>query len=272
MGRTLLLFLMGIFWAAGATAQVPGAVPAPEAVAALAPGATFNAVLVGSVDSKRLKPGDAVFARITEAVVSGGAVVLPKSTRLAGHITIATAKAKGDAASALAFQFDKAALKGGAEVPLNALLQALAPPLESDLATAGDTGFSAASGSVAGENSSSGTPTFVPGGAGLNKPINAAVNAANQGAAAPDAPANSASPAASAAAAAAATVRRVRPTRGLLPPDSKGVLQFRGFSLAPALSGAAGPVLSSAGPVVRLDSGTRLLLVVPAPATAPSKP
>ncbi len=263
---------MGIFCVAGAAAQVPGAVPAPQAIAALAPGTTFNAVLVGSVDSKRLKPGDAVFARITEAVVSGGAVVLPKNTRLAGHITHATAKAKGDAESAIAFQFDKAVLKGGAEVPLNALLQALAPPLESDLAIKDDAGISAASSSAPGGNAGAGTPTFVPGGAGLNKPINAAVNAANQGAAAPDAPANSASPAAPAAAAPAATLRGVRPTRGLLPPDSQGVLQFRGFTLAPAPPGAPGPVLSSAGPMVRLDSGTRLLLVIPAPATALPKP
>lgn len=271
MGRTLALFLMGIFWAAGAAAQAPGAAPAAQAVAVIAPGTTFNAVLVGSVDSQRLKPGDAVFARITEAVVSGGAVALPKNTRLAGHITFATAKAKGDAESALALQFDKAVLKNGAEVPLNALLQALAPPLDSDLATAGDAGFSAASSSAAGGNAGAGTSTFVPGGAGLNKPINAAVNAANQGAAAPDAPANSASPAAPAATA-AATLRGVRPTRGLLPPDSQGVLQFRGFTLAPAPSGAPGPVLTSAGPVVRLDSGTRLLLAVPTPATALPKP
>ena len=48
----------------------------------LAPGTTLNAVLTGSIDSKKAKVGDAVSAHSTEALKSGGKIVVPKGAKL----------------------------------------------------------------------------------------------------------------------------------------------------------------------------------------------
>src|SRR5713101_5087477 len=55
--------------------------------AAISSGTTFNAALNNSVDAKKCKPGDSVTAHTTEAVKSDGQTVLPKGTKLVGHVT-----------------------------------------------------------------------------------------------------------------------------------------------------------------------------------------
>src|SRR6266571_515192 len=94
--------------------------------ASLASGTAINATLNGSVDAKKNKPGDTVTARTAEAVKSDGKVVLPKGTKLIGHVTQAKARAKGESESALGIVFDKAVLKNGEEVGLNVAIQAMA--------------------------------------------------------------------------------------------------------------------------------------------------
>jgi len=76
--------------------------------ASLASGTAINATLNGSVDARKNKPGDTVTARTAEAVKSDGKVVLPKGTKLIGHVTQAKARAKGESESALGIVFDKA--------------------------------------------------------------------------------------------------------------------------------------------------------------------
>src|SRR5262245_54993613 len=65
------------------------------------------------LDSKKLKEGDPVVGKITFDISSNGEVVLPKDTRILGHVTKSTARGKGDSDSTLAFVFDKAARKDG---------------------------------------------------------------------------------------------------------------------------------------------------------------
>src|SRR5262245_32635266 len=67
------------------------------------PSATaINAELYKSLDSKKARVGDAVIARTTEAIKEDGKVVLPKGTKLTGHVTRASARSKGDSDSTLA--------------------------------------------------------------------------------------------------------------------------------------------------------------------------
>src|SRR5258707_548474 len=63
--------------------------------ASLASGTALNAALNSSIDSKKCKPGDAVNAHTTEAVKSEGKTVIPKGSKLVGHVTQASARAKG---------------------------------------------------------------------------------------------------------------------------------------------------------------------------------
>ena len=86
----------------------------------------LNAVLTSPVDSKKMKAGDAITARTAEAVKANGKTVLPKGTKLLGHVTKACARAKGDTDSSLGMAFDRAILKGGEEGPLRVGIVALA--------------------------------------------------------------------------------------------------------------------------------------------------
>jgi len=100
---------------------------ANQANGGLASGTVFHAALNSSLDSKKSKPGDAVTAHTTENVKSRDkTTVIPKGTKLVGHVTKASARAKGDADSELAIVFDRAILNNGEEVPLHVAIQAMA--------------------------------------------------------------------------------------------------------------------------------------------------
>src|SRR5258705_4507463 len=98
-----------------------------ERASPLASGTALNAQLTHSLDSKKAKPGDVITAQTTTPVKVDGRVVIPNNTKLVGHVTRASARAKGDTDSVLAVQFDRAVLKDGREMPLQVALQAMAP-------------------------------------------------------------------------------------------------------------------------------------------------
>jgi len=105
--------------------STPASASSNQANAGLASGTAFNAALNAPIDSRKCKPGDAVTAHTTENVKAEGKTVLPKGSKVIGHVTQATARAKGDSESALAVTFDRAILKDGREVPLNVAIQAI---------------------------------------------------------------------------------------------------------------------------------------------------
>src|SRR2546421_8162321 len=72
-----------------------------QANGSLATGTAFNAALSSPIDSKKCKPGDPVNAHITEAVKAEGRTVIPKGAKMVGHVTRASARAEGEAESAL---------------------------------------------------------------------------------------------------------------------------------------------------------------------------
>jgi hypothetical protein len=138
--RSLAIFLVALLLGGaaprGARAEFPGRdlVQGSEESVSLARGTTLHVELDTPVDSKKVKTGDAVNAHVTEAVKTNGQTVVPKNTKLVGHVTQASARAKGDAGSALAIVFDKAVLKKGQELPLRVVIQAMAaaPKFTSD--------------------------------------------------------------------------------------------------------------------------------------------
>src|SRR5260370_29399348 len=70
-----------------------------QANGSLATGTAFNAALSSPIDSKKCKPGDPVNAHSTEAVKSEGKTVIPKGSKLVGHVTQASARGKGESES-----------------------------------------------------------------------------------------------------------------------------------------------------------------------------
>src|SRR5712692_317576 len=80
---------------------------AGQSSASLAQGTTMNAVLTKPVDCKKSKPGDTVDGKTTENTKSDGEVVIPKGSKLVGHVTEAKARGKGESESSLGIVFDK---------------------------------------------------------------------------------------------------------------------------------------------------------------------
>ena len=138
-----------------ASVQANGTATSGEQSGSLAAGTALNAELNQSVDSRKAKQGETVIAHTTEAVKSDGKVVIPKGSKLVGHVTRATARAKGDAESTLAVQFDRAILKNGQEMPLQVTMQALASG-EPAAAVGGDDLQAAGTRSTAGGGMASG--------------------------------------------------------------------------------------------------------------------
>src|SRR6266567_1358880 len=242
-----------------------------QANAALAGGTAFNAALSSPIDSKKCKPGDQLTAHTTEAAKSEGKTVIPKGSKLVGHVTQASARAKGESESALGIVFDKAILKNGQEIPLNVAIQAIASAQSSasaagaDLDTMGGTGAPPAAGSgMSGGRGALGGVASAAGGA-----VGAVSNtAANVGGAAGGA-VNSATNAAGSVAGTSKGAVGGLNAAGQLTSNSQGVFGLSGLSLNAAASNATqGSVITSTGKNVHLDSGTRMLLVSQAQAGA----
>ncbi len=231
--------------------------------ASLASGTALNAALNSSIDSKKCKPGDPVNAHTTEAVKSEGKTVIPKGSKLVGHVTQASARARGESESSLGIVFDKAILKNGQEIPLNAGIQAIASAQTAasaagaDIDTMGGAGGSAAGSGSAGGRGALGGVTSTAGGA-----VGAATNtAANVGGAAGGAVNSAANAGGSVAGAANGSAGGLN-AAGQLTSNSKGVFGLNGLNLSTAASNATqGSVITSAGKNVHLDGGTRMLLV-----------
>ncbi len=213
----------------------------------LAGGTMVNAALTKPVDTKSCKPGDPVMAKTTQDVKSDSGVVIPKGSRLVGHVTEARTRAKGENPSALGIAFDHAVLKNGQQVPFNSTIQAVAAAqmagnaaLADDSMAASTAGSMAGSGQVAGggllrgvsstAGSTAGTVTHATSGVGGT--LNSATSVAGG-------------------------------VSGQLSQNATGVIGMPGVSLASDLSSATtGSVLTSAGKNIRLESGTQMVLRV----------
>jgi hypothetical protein len=99
--------------------------PAPV-IAPLGVGTAINASLEDTLDTRKAKAGDVVTAEASEDVSYQRCVIFPKGTKISGHVVRVTSGGHGGAGSAIFIQFDKATVKDGQEVILNAGIQALA--------------------------------------------------------------------------------------------------------------------------------------------------
>lgn len=86
----------------------------------VASGSKINAVMKSNLDARKAHVGDAVTAESTEALKSHGKVVVPKHSRLLGHVTSVSANGKGKASSAVGVLFDEAVTPKGEHIPLQA--------------------------------------------------------------------------------------------------------------------------------------------------------
>jgi len=209
----------------------------------IASGLAFRANLESTLDSKKIKTGEPVAARTTEALKVDGKTILPNGTKLIGHVVASQARANGDSDSLLAIQFDKAVLKDKEELPIAVVIRAIAPPRRKV------TGDSVGQDPLAGTHA--GTMTS-PMGTGRTDSTMERVTA-NRGE--------------------AEDANSELGADGNLTPASRGVYGIKGLRLA-ADSSKMPPVVifNSAEKSVRVESETRLLLFTQAAESAGSNP
>jgi hypothetical protein len=198
-------------------------------------GVVIPAQLSKSVDAKKAKPGDKIEAKTTMDLLSHGQVVIPRDTKLIGHVTEAKPHSKESPESSVGLSFDRISLKDGREVPIKSSVQAIGRSLNSFDGPGGPAGAAPSDMPSSGAPDSRGTmgnstrpssppsypssgPTQMPSGTTGGDPS---------------------------------------PSGGVLDPHSQGVVGMKGLELK-----SAGPasVVSSNTNNVHLDSGTQLVL------------
>ena len=233
---------------------------AESMVVPLAVGTAFNVKLVTPIDARHNKAGDVFMAETVETVRYQGSVIFPRGTRIYGHLVRCTTAGHGRRGSGLFLQFDKAELKTGGEAVLNAGVQALAagpiPPAQDETADADEE-----LGLDAGDREQPENTLAMPlDGIGPTRRVIGAVATIPQ--TTYEAP--------------AVPLPRTHGTltkHGLLTHDSEGALGMPNLKVYTPLSpGSSGSVLLTNQKNLRLDAGTKLLLVIqPATASPDSK-
>ena len=238
--------------AAPPPAQAPAAAPAganqaqAPSTPRIAPGSVIPVQLTKTIDAKKAKPGDPVLAKVTmDMKTNSGELIVPKDTKVTGHVTAAQARSKDQKQSQLAIAFDHAALKSG-EVSLPMSIQAvIAPP--SNNANADSSGGNPGGGGGRDMPASSGSTATSPMGAERSSS-----NSQTQ----PATPSPNAVP---------TTSSDTAQGSGSRPPitgSTQGVIGISDLRLESAEHATQGSVLSSEKNNVKVESGTMLLLKV----------
>ncbi len=225
----------------------PAPAPATESAASasnaskIAPGSVLPAQLTKSIDAKKAKKGDEVVAKITQDLRNNaGTVIVPKDTKIVGHVTEAEARSKEQKESQVAIAFDHAVMKNGEQMQMPMSIQAIIAPPNRNTANAG------------GEQ-----PSSSPGPGTASAP---AAGSGRPGSMGGTAPAASSAPPTSGSAPAGTSAGT--PAQQPITGDTQGVVGIANLKLSPAPDPTQGSVISSEKNNVKLDDGTFLLLRV----------
>jgi hypothetical protein len=208
--------------------------------AKIAPGSVIPVQLTKTVDAKKAKTGDEVVAKVTmDMKTQSGEVLVPKDTKVIGHVTEAQARNKEQKESQLAIAFDRAVTKDGNAMQMPMSIQAIIGQQQNDNSAAGGGGEPAAAPSAPSGGMSGG----------------GARGAGNSGAAAAPPPV----PSATGGTTDSPSANNARPP---INGQTTGVIGISNMNLSPATSGVQGSVVTSEKNNVKLESGTMLLLKV----------
>jgi hypothetical protein len=205
----------------------------------IAPGSVIPVQLTKTVDAKKVKTGDQIEAKVTQDLKSvNGDVVVPKDTKVMGHVTEAQARNKEQKESQVGIAFDRAIMKNGADVTLPMSIQAIIVPPSPN----------------AGNNESPSQPSSAQGGGGM-LPANNGGRSAGMGAGTPaQAPSPSAEPPTKA--------ETGTNTSQSITANTQGVVGTSNLHLSAAANATDGSIVTSEKSNVKLDSGTLMLLRV----------
>jgi hypothetical protein len=126
VGSLILIMLVASLMCFG---QSDTTTPAAAATKAVGHGA-FPVKLPKSLDSSKLKEGDAVEVETVGGFKLPDGTLVPKGSKLAGHVLASRARSKGDADSQLTIAFDKLSVANGKQLSVKGTVQAVFPPYE----------------------------------------------------------------------------------------------------------------------------------------------
>lgn len=228
-----------------ATPQANGPAATPgqtENAPRIAPGSVIPVQLTKTVDAKKAKTGDEVEAKVTQDMkTSTGAVLVPKDTRVIGHMTEAQARHKNEKESELAINFNQAVLNN----------QQVDLPMSIQAVIGQQNNTSNAGGSPSGNPGAEPTPSNA--GTTQSSPMAGRSPMGSQGQQQP-APNEAPAPESHGNSQAA--------QRPPITAKTQGVIGISNLSLSPNSTPTQGSVLSSEKNNVKLESGTMLLLRV----------
>jgi hypothetical protein len=125
-----LVLLLGASWCLGQDATTAAQV-APSAASAKVVGhGSFPVIVKRAIDSSKLKEGDQVEVEVSGPFKLADGTLVPKGSKVAGHVTEAKSRSKGDAQSELAITFDKVSIMGGRQFSIKGMVQAVFPPAD----------------------------------------------------------------------------------------------------------------------------------------------
>jgi hypothetical protein len=216
--------------------------PQSASASRIAPGTVIPVELTTSIDAKKVKTGDEIVATVTmDLKTNSGEIVVPKDTKVVGHVTEAQTRSREQKDSQVGIIFDRAVMKNGGEMQMPMSIQAIIAPQASNSGNANngnDQSTAAPSANASGASSNSGR---APGMGGTPPP-------------APNPSTGSNSPTDDSSAASAH-----EPITG----KTEGVVGLRDLKLATTATAASqGSVVSSEKNNVKLESGTFMLLRV----------
>lgn len=207
----------------------------------IAPGSVIPVQLTKTVDAKKAKTGDEVVAKVTmDMKTQSGDVLVPKDTKVIGHVTEAQKRDKDQKESELGLAFDHAVTKDGNTMQMPMSIQAVIGQQQNEQSEAN---------TPAGREQAAGVPSgAAPTGATGGKSSGTT----------PPAP----SPSTSASGAGTGDAQAANGGRPPITAQTQGVIGISNLTLSPASNGAQGSVMTSEKNNVKLESGTMLLLKV----------
>jgi hypothetical protein len=138
--------------------------PAQPNAAATLQLSSVTAELTGKLDSKTAKAGDSVVLKTTANATMANGTVIPKGSKIVGHVTEASAHSEDAPNGRVTLEFDQAQLKSGQNVPIKTALQTISPAESASAADSGSATPMSGSAPSAAPSSGSGSRSTAPSG------------------------------------------------------------------------------------------------------------
>jgi len=207
----------------------------------VSPGSVIPARLSKTVDAKKAKQGDEVVASVTQDLsTNAGVLVIPKDTKIVGHVTEAQPHSKEQKESQLGIAFDHAVLKSGEQMQLPMSIQAIIAPRNNNASNV--------NAEPAANYPGPGTSAPATGGG---------ARTGSMGGAAPQQ-----QPAPQAGGGTPSDTSTAAQSQPQITGNTQGVIGISNLTLAGASNGAQGSMMTSEKNNVKLEDGTLLLLRV----------